>query len=49
MWFFASPQIVYGEGSLAYLENLPAMTYLIDQCIVRFVPAAAPANGPGLS
>jgi alcohol dehydrogenase class IV len=22
MWFFASPQVVYGEGSLAYLERL---------------------------
>lgn len=28
-----------------FLENLPAMTYLIDQCIADFVPAAVPANG----
>jgi len=27
-----------------FLENLPAMTFLIDQCIAGFVPAAARAN-----
>jgi carboxypeptidase T len=28
-----------------FQENLPAMTYLIDQCIAGFVPAAAIASG----
>jgi murein tripeptide amidase MpaA len=28
-----------------FLENLPAMTYLIDRCITDFVPASAPESG----
>ena len=52
MWFFGSPQIVYGEGALSYLERLPAKRACIvtDATLARLgllerVQAALP---PGL-
>jgi alcohol dehydrogenase class IV len=37
MWFFSSPQIVFGEGSLGYLETLPGKTACLvtDETIAR--------------
>ena len=37
MWFFASPQVIYGEGALAHLERLPSKRAVIvtDANLVR--------------
>ncbi len=31
MWFFNSPQVVYGEGALAFLETLEGQRALRNQ------------------